>query len=66
MTNELFQLQAKRDQLESRLAVLEHALNEQKDSGGAAPESVHLTQTLLDELKMVNDRLAEMRGPTAS
>lgn len=66
MTNELLQLQAERDQLEGRLAVLEHALNEQKDSGGAALESVHLTQALLDQLKVVNDRLAELRGPTAS
>ena len=66
MGDELQQLQAQRDRLEQRLAVLEHALNEQKDRGGAALESVYLTQTLLDELRVVNDSLAELPGPTAS
>jgi hypothetical protein len=66
MNDELLQLQAARDQLEGRLAVLEHALDEQKSSGGSAPESVDLAQALLVQLRVVNDRLAELRGRTAS
>lgn len=66
MSDELLRLQTERDQLEERLAVLEHALNEQKGNGDAAAESVELTQGLLDQLSVVNDRLAELRGPTAS
>ena len=66
MTDELHQLQAAQDQLEERLAVLEHALNEQEGSGDQASESVELVQALLAQLGVVNDRLAELRGPAVS
>ena len=66
MSDELHQLQAERDQLEERLAVLEHALDEQKISGDEAPESVELMQALLAQLGIVNDRLADLRRPTAA
>lgn len=62
MTDELHQLHAERDQLEERLAVLEHALSEHKSSGDEAPESVALMQALLAQLGVVNDRLAKLRG----
>lgn len=66
MTDELHQLQAAQNQLEERLAVLEHALNEQEGSGDQASESVELVQALLAQLGVVNDRLAELRGPMTS
>lgn len=62
MSDELHRLQAERDLLEDRLSVLEHALNEQKDSGDQASESTELMQALLAQLAVVNDRLADLRG----
>ena len=52
-------------QLADTIALL-RPLNEQKGSGDEAPESVELMQALLAQLGVVNDRLAELRGPAVS
>jgi hypothetical protein len=64
--DELIRLRAMRHLLETRLLVLERAIEDQRRHGVAAPELAERTAALLERLRLVNERLAKMRSPEAS
>jgi hypothetical protein len=63
--DELIRLRAMRGLLETRLLVLERAIEEQRQHGVAAPELLKRMEVLLARLGQVNAKLAEMRSPAA-
>jgi hypothetical protein len=64
--DELIRLCAMRDLLETRLLVLGRAIEDQRQHGVAVADLVERTETLLVRLKLVNGRLAELRGRAAA
>lgn len=60
--DELIRLRAMRDLLETRLLVLGRAIEDQRQYGVAVADLVERTETLLVRLKLLNGRLAELRG----
>lgn len=63
--DQLIRLHAMRGLLETRLLVLERAIEERQQSGMAAPDLADRVTGLLDRLGQVNAKLAELRGPVA-
>ncbi|WP_157271352.1 hypothetical protein [Azohydromonas aeria] len=64
--DELIRLRAMRDLLETRLLVLGRAIEEQRQHGVAVADLVNRTETLLVRLKLVNSKLADIRGRAAA
>lgn len=60
---QLIRLHAMRGLLETRLLVLERAIEERQQGGMAAPDLADRVVGLLDRLGQVNAKLAELRGP---
>jgi hypothetical protein len=63
--DELIRLRAMRGLLETRLLVLERAIEEQRQHGVAAPDLLKRIEVLLARLGQVNAKLAELRSPAA-
>jgi hypothetical protein len=61
MSNPL-KLHAERNALETQLLVLERAIKERQQGGMAAPELADRMVDLLARLRLVNEKLAEMRA----
>jgi hypothetical protein len=64
--DELTQLHAMRTLLETRLMVLEQAINDHHQHGTAAPDLEARVEILLGRLRATNNRLAAMRGSAAA
>jgi hypothetical protein len=64
--DELIRLHAMRNLLETRLLVLERAVEDHRQHGIAAPDLVERVEILLARLGLVSAKLAEMRSPEAS
>jgi hypothetical protein len=63
--DELIRLRAMRGLLETRLLVLERAIEEQRQHGVATPDLLKRMEVLLARLGQVNAKLAELRSPAA-
>jgi hypothetical protein len=63
--DELIRLRAMRGLLETRLLVLERAIEEQRQHGAHAPDLLKRMEVLLARLGQVNAKLVELRSPAA-
>ncbi len=62
---QLIRLRAMRGLLETRLLVLERAIEDQQLHGMVAPDLVERMENLLARLELVNTKLAEMHSSAA-
>ncbi|WP_156902217.1 hypothetical protein [Azohydromonas australica] len=63
--DELIRLHAMRGLLETRLLVLERAIEDQRQHGVAAPDLLKRVEALLPRLEQVNAKLDKMRSTAA-
>jgi hypothetical protein len=61
--DELIRLRAMRGLLETRLLVLERAIEDQRRHGAAAPDLLKRVEALLGRLEQVNAKLVGIRSP---
>jgi hypothetical protein len=59
------ELNAERNALEMQLLALERVIEDRQQHGIAVPEMADCVVSLLLRLKLVNTKLAELRGPAA-